>query len=525
MGSTQEIVQIENGELININLVKDAASIIQMVQLSNGSLKNISSLNKNDEIISFDKEHLKFDKIRNIQIKYHNKYIYLVLKNGFRILLPHNFELLTTHDAEIFSKSIHKFKENDFVVLPQNYKTKNTKIRFDPWLFSDHLYVVGIKEWYLKELNSIMVKRNLLLKDIADELKVPYWLIRRNASSKDSINLGYLKKFIGKYLPKYKIYEMLMHSRGFKNEPSASKFAKFPFEYNEQLSYLDATIVGDGHIVKNEKQAIIESTDEKYGKVLPCLFYKLHNYYSKTSRINLPGSLAYFYANILKIPKGNKSKIVNFPPNALLSDNQVLISALKGIIDTEGNVIVDDNYVHLNITTNSFKLLLGITSALLRIGIFPSIGKSNKDSTWTVTLSIFKLKKLFKKIKNLKHPKKNEMFIKLKDRKCIDTRIIPDIGELVKNSRKKMGLSSLTLAKRIGLSNTSTIERSGNFSRMTALKLNKVFRDKNLRNILLKDLHFSKVIYKKELNIDTRFIFPKTDNFFFLNHIPVRCLS
>jgi len=525
MGSTQEIVQIETGESINIKQLKDASSIIQMVQLSDGSLKNIFSLNKTDEIISFDKEHLKFSKIKDIQTRLHNKYIYLVLKNGFRVLLPSNFELLTTHNAKIFSKSVCEFNKNDFIILPSKYETKNIRIRFDPWQFGDHLYVVGIKKWYLKELNNVMAKRNLLLKDIASELKVPYWLIRRNALSKDSINFGYLKKFIGKYLPKYKIYEMFKYSEGLKNEPSATKFAKFSFEYNEELSYLDAAIVGDGHIVKNEKQAIIESTDEEYGKILQDLFYNAHNYYSKTIRINLPGSLAYFYANILKIPKGNKAHIVSFPPNALLSDNQVLINALKGIIDTEGSVIVDDNHVHLSITTSSFKLLLGITSALLRIGIFPSIRKSNKDSTWTVTLSVFKLKKLFKKIKNLKHPRKNKMFIKLKNRKCTDTRIIPDIGELVKNSRKKIGLSSLTLAKRIGLSNTSAIEKSGNFSRRTALKLNKIFRDENLRNILLKDLYFSKVIYKKELNIDTKFIFPKTDNFFFLNHIPVRCLS
>ena len=58
------------------------------------------------------------------------------------------------------------------------------------------MYVGGIKNWYIKELTNIMNKRNLLLKDIAYKLKTPYWLIRRNALSKDSVNFGYLKRFI-----------------------------------------------------------------------------------------------------------------------------------------------------------------------------------------------------------------------------------------------------------------------------------------------------------------------------------------
>lgn len=525
MGSTREIVQIKDGNLNRIHQIKNLSSIHQMVQLSNGTLKHLFELNKKDELVCFENELIKFDNIKSINFKQHRRFIYLVLKNGFRIILPDNFELLTIKDAKIFSKSICEFNKKDFIVLPSCYRTKHIKVEFDPWQFGDHLYVVGVKDWYLKELSDIMTKKNLSLTDISSELNVPYWLIRRNASCKNSINLGYLKKFIKIYLSKNKIYEMIMYSNGLKNGPSAGKFAKLPLKYDKCLSYLDAAVVGDGHIVKNEKQSIIETTDKEYGPILQELFYNVHKYYKGANRINLPGSLAYFYANMLGIPKGKKSKIVEFPKNALLSDNQILLNALRGIIDTDGNVFVDEKRSNFYITSNSYMLILGIVSALLRIGILPHIKKSNKDSTWDVGLSGFELKRLYKKIKYLKHPRKNRELIKLRDKQHINTKIVPDIGKVVKKSREMIGLSSVELAKKVDLSNTSTMEKLGNFSMGSAIKINKIIKNSEIDKILSKDLNWSKIVYKKEINMETKFIFPKTDSFFFLNHIPVRCCS
>lgn len=518
----KNIIQTVCGGLEDVNKIKDALLPIQLVQLKDGSLKHITELDDGDEIVSFNEE-IKFDKIEYIKIKDCNKFVYLALKNGFRILLPSNFKLLTTNETKIFSKQICDLKEGEFIALPSYYKTKSVNIKFDPWEFDDHLYVGGIKGWYLKELNKIIISKNLLLKEIADKLKVPYWLIRRNALCKDSINFGYLKKFIKTYLYKNKIYEMLDCAKGLKNEKSATKLAKFPYAYDENLSYLDAAMVGDGHIVKSEKQAIIESTNKEYGEILQKLFYKVHKYYKGSNRINLPGSLAYFYSKILDMPKGNKSKIVGFPKYALVSNNRILVSALRGLIDTEGNVCIDDKYDHLSITSSSFKLILGIISAVLRLNLLPSIWKSNKDSTWEVKFSGIKVKNLFQKIKYLKYPTKNKSLRCIRCKQFINTQVIPKIGNVIRNSRKKLRLSSYRLGLKAGLVNTNPVENSGNFFIETAIKINNILKNKELENLLTKDLNWSKIVYKKEIKMNSKFIFPKTKDYFFLNHIPVRC--
>lgn len=516
MGS---IIQNKNGRLIDIENIKRISDSIQLVQLSNGYLKDILELKKGDKLISFTNK-INCTTVSSIKNKKCKKFVFLKLKNGFFIIVPENFELVTTINADILCKKVSDLEVNDFVATPGIFKTTSKNITFDPWYFDDFLYVVGVKKWYLRELNKILKKRDILLKDIAKELEVEYWLVRRNPSSKDSISYGYLKKFIKKYLDENKIYKIFNYSKGLKNEKSAKKFAKIPFEYNDDLAYLNAVMVAEGHIVKNEKQAILEFSDKNYTNVLKDMYFNVHGYQQNGTRINLPGFLAYFYHRFLGVPKGNKSKIVEFPQLALLSKNKIMLNALRGVIDGEGNVSAT-NY-SITITSNSFKFILGLSSALLRIGVSSSIRKSKKDNTWILSVSRGNIGRLIKNIKCLKHRKKNEEMLKLKKMNFTERRIIPNVGSYLRNLRKKLNIPAKQLASDTGLSNIYSMEKSGNFSYETLIKLNTVLKDNKIDKLLKTKLNWCKIIYKKEIRINNSFIFPITTGFFLLNNILVR---
>ncbi len=518
MGS---ILQKEDGQLVYVKDISDVNSIIQLIQLADGNLKSLSSLNKNELILSFKKD-IQIEKIRDIKVKILSKLIYLRLKNGLSIILPEEFNLISTSDARLVYKKVSELRKGNFVAIPPKYNTIHKKIKFDAWDLDDFLFISGIKDWYSKKLETLIKNKKLLIRDIARDLDIPYWKIRRNALSKKSINYGFLKKFIKKYLKEKELYDMISISNGFKNEKSASKYAKMPFNYTEELAYLNAILVGEGHIVKNEKQAILEFSDMDFTAVLKRLIKKVHRYKQKGNRINLPGSLAYFYSRFLKIPKGNKSKIVSFPPLALQSNKETLSGAIRGIIDGEGSINTAPHSKSITITTSSFRLVLGISSALLRIGVSCSIRKSNKDSTWTVCINRGNIEKFVKEVKFLRSPKKHKALLIMNQTKSKERIIVPNVGNYIKNLRKKSNLSSTKLAKMVGLSNISPMERLGNFSLESLTKINKIFKDKKIDKLIKTNVRWNKVIDIRKIQTNTKFIFPKTEGFFLLNHIFIK---
>lgn len=518
MGS---IIQKSDGDLISIENIKDANLIIQLVQLMNGNLKDLFLLDKGDQIISF-KSNNQEEKIRYVKTKSIDKLIYLKLKNGLFVILPEEFKIISTSNARIVHKKVSQLKKGDFIATPIEYNTTSRKTKFDAWNLDDFLFISGIKNWYSEKLKKLMKSKKLLIKDIAQDLKVPYWKVRRNALSKESINYGLIKKFIKKYLKKEELYKVISLSKGLKNEKSAGKYAKIPFSYEEELAYLDAILVGEGHIVKNEKQAILEFSDIEFTENLKRLIEKVHSYKQKGSRINLPGFLAYFYSRFLRVPKGNKSKIVSFPPLALQSNNDVLLGALRGIIDGEGNINTNKQNVNISITTSSFRLVLGTVSALLRLGISCSIRKSIKDSTWTICINRGCMEKFAKEIRFLRCPKKNEALVNTSIIKAKERIIIPNVGNHIENIRRKANLSSSQLAKEVGLTNTRPMEDSGNFSLESLSKINKILKDRMIDALIKKDLKWNKIVDIKRIKMRTKFPFPKTEGFFLLNHIFVR---
>jgi len=252
------------------------------------------------------------------------------------------------------------------------------------------------------------------------------------------------------------------------------------------------------------------------------LIGKVHRYEQKGHRINLPGFLAYFYHRFLEVPKGNKSKIVSFPPLALQSKHEVLVGSLRGLIDGEGNINTYHKNVNINITTSSLRLALGTITSLLRLGVSSSIRKSNKDSTWTISINRGNIEKFIEEIKFLRCPSKNEALTSLKSVNATERLIVPHIGSYIKKIRTERKMSSSKLAKKIGLSNTRPIEDIGNFHLNSLIRINNVLKDKRIYNLIKKDLRWCKVIDIKKVKVDGSFNFPKTKGFLLLNHIFVK---
>ncbi len=518
----KEIIQTYDGELQNIDELENVNDVIQPVQMADGTLKPLEELKIRDKIVSLKNGKTNSDTVLDINCIDFKKYIYIVLKNGYRLIIPESFELLTTKNTALFSQIVAEFKEGDYISLPVIYKTFSRNIKFDPWDFNDRMYIVGIKKWYLDKLNYIMNKNHYFLKDISNMLNVPYHQIRRNPSKNDSINIGQIKRFIVNFYPKNMLYDALEHGKGLKGEKSASRIAKIPYEYTEDLAYLDAVVVGDGHITHDKKQLILEFTDSDYNKKVKNILKKVHNYHTNSHRIDLPGCLAIFYSEMLGIVNGKKSKIVEFPQNAL-KDKNVLIGAIRGIIDTEGSIFIDEKNHVVGVTTSSFRLLLGFISALLHFGIVCSIRKSKKDSTWNISITRLETKKLLNVIEYLEHPEKNKRLSQIKKKRYKNTKIIPNVGRIVKESRQSLNLSTCRLAQMIGLTNIKSQEVKGVFSFNSLSRINEIIKNKKISYLLSRDLHWNKIIYKKELVLNSQFYVPKTRDFFFMNHIPVRC--
>jgi intein/homing endonuclease len=128
-----------------------------------------------------------------------------------------------------------------------------------------------------------------------------------------------------------------------------SKETKIPLKITPELSFITATIIGDGHLRKSKKQITIELTNMKLLKRIQkdCikLFDRTFNINPVKGRINkkqswqmpIDSKAIYNLLNqTLEIPIGKKSHIVLVPKFIEEANNEIQRSFLQGIMLTEG---------------------------------------------------------------------------------------------------------------------------------------------------------------------------------------------
>lgn len=146
-----------------------------------------------------------------------------------------------------------------------------------------------------------------------------------------------------------------------------------PKKYDEELSYLDAEIRGDGTLVASVNK--LEISDKDFRMHSEVVVPKIQKIFGITMHIRKKGNgwtssirskeLFNYLTNILKIPAGEKSGILTLPPMIFRTQNiEIQINHLKGWMDAEGIVQYKKNKV---IVTP--RLGLGVKSKKVRDGL------------------------------------------------------------------------------------------------------------------------------------------------------------
>jgi len=128
-----------------------------------------------------------------------------------------------------------------------------------------------------------------------------------------------------------------------------SKITRIPLKMSENLIFLIAAIMGDGHLKKHKMQITFECTNkvliEKLKYIFKSTFKRNFNIYSVKARLGrLPSfhmcidskSIYNFFKVVFQIPSGKKSDIVKVPKYVQISNKSIKTAFLIGILVTEG---------------------------------------------------------------------------------------------------------------------------------------------------------------------------------------------
>jgi len=128
-----------------------------------------------------------------------------------------------------------------------------------------------------------------------------------------------------------------------------SKETIIPLKITKELSFIVATIIGDGHLRKSKKQILIELTDINLLKQIQIyciqIFNRKFSINPVKQRINRKPSwqipmdskaIYNLFNQTFEIPIGKKSHIVKVPEFIKTSNKKIQKSFLQGIMLTEG---------------------------------------------------------------------------------------------------------------------------------------------------------------------------------------------
>ena len=128
-----------------------------------------------------------------------------------------------------------------------------------------------------------------------------------------------------------------------------SKETKIPLKLTKELSFLVATIIGDGHLRKSKRQILIELTDisllkriqeyciQTFNRKFNINPVKLRLGKKPSWQIPMDSKAIYNLLNqTFEIPIGKKSHIVKVPEFIKKSNKKIKKSFLQGIMLTEG---------------------------------------------------------------------------------------------------------------------------------------------------------------------------------------------
>ncbi len=162
----------------------------------------------------------------------------------------------------------------------------------------------------------------------------------------------------------------------------SNKTVSIPLSITEDLSYIIAAIMCDGHLRKNMFRIVFEVTDNKLMEKFISKFNKTFKTKEKyrernDKRLNRKNlfrtqinskPIVVFLNEVFNIPKGRKSSKIVIPCQIKSSDQKIKEAFLEGVIDTDGG----DRGKYIGITSKSERFIdeLIVMSDELNLNVF-----------------------------------------------------------------------------------------------------------------------------------------------------------
>lgn len=192
------------------------------------------------------------------------------------------------------------------------------------------------------------------------------------------------------------------------------------FELTKDMAYVTGFIIGDGNISQSYIVRAVEENENfikdfagifflAFGRMPKIYFDKYNN--SFVAYVHSKEIWTYL-ANVMKIPKGTKSRIVRIPEEVKHSNEEIKCALISGLFDAEGSVIKMKDPIHhpkgylkIQFKVNNKDLAKDVYDILIELGFKPRLYNYNDFSM--VNLHGRSQGKLFIQKIGFRHPAKN----------------------------------------------------------------------------------------------------------------------
>lgn len=384
--TAQEIYEYaeKNGELVEENGNRKTFTIKPI---------RVKSLNKNlkiedDEIIEItrleDKESLTVE-----------------TEEGTKVTVSKNQPFAVLKDGELIWKRADELKENDYIVSVERIRTKG--------------------------LNKV---------DLLKGLNPQYTTVK--------LENGEVKKLKELNKEQYKLVKEIKFSTIKSNEKRAN-WIKLPVIDKDFMKFL-GLIFADGHLAKRKDALYIASENEEMKKRLVRDIFSAFGLNGgsvevRKDRIGIYSrALIEILENAFEVPCGNKAKTIRFPSYLFNLDEDMVGSFISGYFEGDGTISYNGKYPTPRFYSKSLGFLKDLQSVLqIKFGVPARVSdwKTKYGNLFALQIRGNDERRKFMEIVKDSY--------KIKDyslaNKPLGENVIPGISKLLRNSKKKLGIS------------------------------------------------------------------------------------
>ncbi|BAW30864.1 MCM family protein [Methanothermobacter sp. MT-2] len=406
------------------------------------------------------------------KLKAPRKLVKIATETGKELILTPETKVLSLENGNLKWKEAKKLGETHYVATTRRLEHKGQKILTLQLIKDmDNIIVHGVDSLVKK-----LIKKIERIGETAQDFGV-----NLNAT----INLRKLLELTRK--ANYSLEKLSDEIQGFSqyHEPPI----KLPKYLDEKFLYFTGLIAGNGELILDD-YSIRFSNKELKGK-FKSLVRELFGIEPK-EELRFNSEIIIHILSRLGIPESPKSNRLDINEIIFSLPNKELAAFIRGLFDSSEKVTIKDSSIDLYLKGE--KLAKKLQLALLRFGIIAHIRK--RDDQQIIRISGENTER-FATLIGSEHPqRKNRLQVSLTKR--IDTDLIPEIGETIKEIRKFYGIS---VKEAYNSDPGDLIEKKGAISRKSLQKVIRNLKSKaSIENVKIKASDKIKSILSQELN-------------------------